>query len=50
MPLLIWGGAALAGIAGIKVLGDTSDDLAELAKWGAVAGTVYVSGKVLKAW
>lgn len=50
MPILLWGGAAVASLAGIKLAGDTSQDLAQLAKWGAIAGAVYVTGKYVKAF
>ena len=50
VPLIVWGVIALG--AGGYALGQTADaaeQTAKLAKWGAVAGGVYVSYKALQA-
>lgn len=49
MPYLLWiGGAAAVGYL-IKQTGDAAEGTANLAKWGAVAGSVYVGYRVLQA-
>lgn len=50
---IIWGGLALAGIAGtgwaLSEAGDAAESGAKLARWVAVGGGVYVSYRALKA-
>lgn len=50
---LIWGGLALAGIAGVgwaaNESGEAMDSTAKALKWATVAGGLYVSYRALKS-
>jgi len=50
MPLIVWGVGGLLALAGIGYaadkVGEAAEGTASLAKWGAVAGGVYVAYKV----
>jgi hypothetical protein len=50
-PLIIWGGVALFGAAGwaFKEGGEAAEAATTLAKWGTVAGGVYVSYRALQS-
>lgn len=53
MPIIIWGVIGVAGLfaggyAADKV-GEATDASADLVKWGAVAGAVYVSYRLAKS-
>ena len=53
MPPLIWAGMGLAAIVGLgwtaKEGGEAMDSAANLTKWGAIAGGVYVSYRAMKS-
>ncbi|WP_159075196.1 MULTISPECIES: hypothetical protein [Pseudomonadota] len=53
MPLIIWGGVALAGVYGIgwaaKEGGEAMDSTANALKWAAIAGGVYVAYSAAKS-
>lgn len=50
---LIWGGIALAGIVGAgwasKETGEALDSATRLAKWGVVAGGMFISYRALQS-
>lgn len=51
MPIIYIGGAALLGWLGYKTIdagGTAMGAGAQLAKWGAIAGGVYIGYRVLK--
>lgn len=53
MPLIVWGVVAVAGTWGVgyaaKETGDAAGQAAKLAKWGAVAGGLYLGYRAAKA-
>lgn len=53
MPVVIWGaigiGGLLAGGYAADKLGDAAEGTAKLAKWGAVAGAVYMGYRLAKS-
>jgi len=50
---LIWAGIAIGGLVlgkeALEEVGDAADSTAQLVKWAAVAGGVYVSYRALKS-
>ena len=49
MPYLLWIGGAFAVGYVLDKAGDAAEGSANLAKWGAVAGGVYVAYQIAKA-
>lgn len=53
IPLIIWGGFAIAGIGATgwtaSQLSDAADSGARLTKWVVIGGTVYASFRALQA-
>ncbi|SFN45736.1 hypothetical protein SAMN05216224_105300 [Thioclava dalianensis] len=53
MPVIVWGVLAVAGAWGVGYAADKAGDAAgqgaKLAKWGAVAGGVYLGYRAAKA-
>lgn len=53
VPFIFWAGIAVVGVAATgwaaKEGGEAMDSAANLTKWGAIAGGVYVSYRAMKS-
>ncbi|MBO6603859.1 MAG: hypothetical protein JJ938_17595 [Roseicyclus sp.] len=53
VPLILWGGVALGGLylaeRALDEAGDAAQASAEMLKWAAIAGGVYLSYQALKS-